>query len=105
MAQKKTPYQKALEEEEGGTSGTTSNRPKSREKRIGGDHGYGKGIHLIRKAPPNPEKQTYNDEPLQTTGKRKEAAAATVKKPVSRKKNVKGIGTLGPTKSTSGRKF
>ena len=85
---------------------TTNPRPQSREKYIGGPHGkYGLPIETKRLAPHNPEKQRYNDEPLQTTGKRKEAAAATVKKPISRKKKVTGIATLGPTKRTSGRKF
>lgn len=37
MAQKKTAYQKALENEEGsGGSGGTANRPKSREKKVTG---------------------------------------------------------------------
>lgn len=106
---KKTAYQKALEENEGsggsGSNSWTSNRPKSREKRLGGVYGYGKGIHLGRKAPPNPEKVTYYTEPLQTTGYHKEPADPTVKKPVSRKKRKTGVGTLGPTKSGSGRKF
>ena len=114
MAQKKkSAYQKAIENEEGsGGSGNTSesnswasNRPKSREKYIGGPHGkLGLDIKTIRKAPPNPKKVTYDTEPLQTTGYHKEPADPTVKKPISRKKRVKGAGTLGPTKSTSGRK-
>ena len=137
MAQKKkTAYQQLLEEETGsggpatnrpkgrkknvtGTGNTieakpgvtavpktTNPRPQSREKHIGGPHGkLGLDIKTIRLAPPNPEKVTHNDEPLQTTGWHKEAAAATVKKPIRRKKRVTGIGTLGPTKSGSGRKF
>lgn len=103
---KKTAYQKALDGEEGyngsGSSSGTANRPKSREKRVTGE---GKPITTTRKAPPNPKKVVYNTEPLQTTGYHKEPADPTVKKPVSRKKRKTGVGTLGPTKSGSGRKF
>ena len=102
MQKKRTIYQKTLEEEGNGSSSGATNRPKSREKNVTGE---GKSIKTIRRAPVNPAKQTFSDEPLLTTGYHKEPANPTVKKPVARKKKVTGIGKLGPTKSGSGRKF